>query len=432
LANRKGKTGKSTPSRSGTSSTSSKKSTSSTSTGKTGKTGKSTPSRSGTSSTSSSSSSGWNSFRTQGTGAHVNPVKTWTGMTKPRVNTDTGISDATKKAQQALSDKYGITTYDVTGRISTTPKKSSTTFTNILHGDITGFTEKTKTEIAKQKKEAEVTRTKKIQQELSDTYGITTYDTSGNISTTPKTLAKHWKDSSVVQNVLVGEANQTLREQVEAKNQATQEFREKWHGIRENGVLVQEPTATRTDALQALLTSNNEHFGTDTRNLEQYLTERDYDISAIIAGETTVPDDIFEPKKQTTYRELSKQLTSKLDRISNYETAKGKNAVQRNVSYAGIKGEQYIQLKKEVEIIQEQLQSPSIETLKTESEDIIRDVVAKTYGVSDTPQNVARTTKGTTPKKEVSTPVHTTTFLPQILILAAGVLGVILLWRKLK
>ena len=274
------------------------------------------------------------------------------------------------------------------------------------------------------------------QQRLSDTYGITTYDKSGNISTTPQTPESSWKTHNVkgspivVSNKIVG--SPTLRETVEAQNKATQEFKAKWHGIKENGVIVQEPTATRTDTIQALLTSNNEHFGTDTRNLEQYLSERDYDISSIIAGETTVPDDIFRPEKKTTYREMSKQLTEKLDRISNYEKAKGKNAVQRNVSYSGIKGSEYIQLKDEVAIIQEHLDNESAQVLKTQDEDIIRDVVAKTYGVSDTVQNVSRTTKGTTPEKELPIPVYTTSFLPQILILAAGVLGIILLWRKLK
>ena len=226
---------------------------------------------------------------------------------------------------------------------------------------------------------------------------------------------------------------------MEAKAKATQEFREKWHGIKENGVVISEPTATRTDALQALLTSNNEHFGTDTRNLKEYLTERDYDISAIIAGETTVPDDIFRPEKKTTYREMSKQLDVKLDRISNYELAKGKNAVQRNVSYGGIKGSEYIQLKEEVEILQDHLQNTSTQVLKAKDENTIRDVVAKTYGVADsdygvyeTVQNVSRTTKGTTPEKEISTPLYTTSFLPLILIFAAGVLGVYLVMRKLK
>ena len=231
----------------------------------------------------------------------------------------------------------------------------------------------------------------------------------------------------------------TLKEEMEAKAKATQEFREKWHGIKENGVVISEPTATRTDALQALLTSNNEHFGTDTRNLKEYLTERDYDISAIIAGETTVPDDIFRPEKKTTYREMSKQLDVKLDRISNYELAKGKNAVQRNVSYGGIKGSEYIQLKEEVEILQDHLQNTSTQVLKAKDENTIRDVVAKTYGVADsdygvyeTVQNVSRTTKGTTPEKEISTPLYTTSFLPLILIFAAGVLGVYLVMRKLK
>ena len=132
----------------------------------------------------------------------------------------------------------------------------------------------------------------------------------------------------------------SLYDEVMAKNKATEEFIAKWHGVRENGVLVKEPTATRTDAIQALLTSNNQHFGADTRNLEQYLTERDYDISAIIAGEQTVPDDIFKPNKQLELRKkireetenlaltqaaINSDLTEKNKELSNYQVARNRS-----------------------------------------------------------------------------------------------------------
>jgi len=60
--------------------------------------------------------------------------------------------------------------------------------------------------------------------------------------------------------------------------------------------------ATQTDAVKSLLTSTNKHEGIDTRNLETYLTESGYDVSAIIAGEQTVADDWNKPKKQTELR----------------------------------------------------------------------------------------------------------------------------------
>ena len=56
-----------------------------------------------------------------------------------------------------------------------------------------------------------------------------------------------------------------------------------------------------------LLTSDNVYEGKDTRNLDQYLIERQYDLSAIIAGSATVPDDIFKPTKNPDARAASKK-----------------------------------------------------------------------------------------------------------------------------
>jgi hypothetical protein len=275
---------------------------------------------------------------------------------------------------------------------------------------------------------------KKMQQQISDLHGEKTFDAHGNISTVPTTDPSTWSGMKVI-NILQGNPNektaQTLREQVEAKNKATQEFREKWHGIRENGVIISEPTATRTDAVQALLTSNNQHFGTDTRNLEQYLTERDYDISAIIAGDQTVPDDIFKPVKQTEYRDISKQITEKLDKISNYEKAKGKNSAQRNISYGGVKGHEYFTLKEEVEILQGVLESKSTniptQTLKEQDEQTILNIVD---GTTTTPQNVSRSERGVPDAQK--TIIQTTPFnlLPIIFIAVVGLIGIYLIRRK--
>jgi succinate dehydrogenase flavin-adding protein (antitoxin of CptAB toxin-antitoxin module) len=293
-------------------------------------------------------------------------------LTTPTSFHQRNLHPNTIKAQQKLSDTYGIKTYTQTGRISTTPKTSSQTWTPITSNlSVKTFTEKTKAEIERQKKISTVA----TQQKLSDTYGITTYDKSGNISTTPKTPESTWKthnvrgDPIVVTNRAVGKPNETLREQVEAKNKATLEFREKWHGIRENGVLVTPPTATKTDAVQALLNSTNLHIGTDTRNLETYLTERDYDISSIIAGETTIPDDIFKPVKQTEVRN----------------------------------------------------------TLKETDENTIREIVDNT---STTPQNVSRSERGVPEEEKTITQVRSFNLLPIIFIAVVGLIGIYLIRRK--
>ena len=275
---------------------------------------------------------------------------------------------------------------------------------------------------------------KKIQQQISDAHGEKTFDAHGNISTVPTTDPSTWSGMKVI-NILQGNPNektaQTLREQVEAKNKATQEFREKWHGIRENGVVISEPTATRTNAVQALLTSNNQHFGTDTRNLEQYLTERDYDISAIIAGDQNVPDDLFKPVKQTEYRDISKQITEKLDKISNYEKAKGKNSAQRNISYGGVKGHEYFTLKEEVEILQGVLESKSTniptQTLKEQDEHTILNLVDNT---TTTPQNVSRSERGVPEEEKTITQVRSFNLLPIIFIAVVGLIGIYLIRRK--
>ena len=81
------------------------------------------------------------------------------------------------------------------------------------------------------------------------------------------------------------------------KQAETQAFREKAFN------------STKTDVVRNLLTSDNIYEGEDSRNLEQYLTERNYDISAIIAGTQEVPDTIFDPVKHTEVREQKKKET---------------------------------------------------------------------------------------------------------------------------
>ena len=82
------------------------------------------------------------------------------------------------------------------------------------------------------------------------------------------------------------------------KQAETQAFREKAFN------------STKTDVVRNLLTSDNIYEGEDSRNLEQYLTERNYDISAIIAGTQEVPDTIFDPVKHTEVREQKKKENS--------------------------------------------------------------------------------------------------------------------------
>ena len=86
------------------------------------------------------------------------------------------------------------------------------------------------------------------------------------------------------------------------KQAETQAFREKAFN------------STKTDVVRNLLTSDNIYEGEDSRNLEQYLTERNYDISAIIAGTQEVPDTIFDPVKHTEVREQKKKETEDIIR----------------------------------------------------------------------------------------------------------------------
>ncbi len=70
--------------------------------------------------------------------------------------------------------------------------------------------------------------------------------------------------------------------------------------------------ATQTDVVRNLLTSDNIHEGEDTRNLETYLTESGYDVSAIIAGTQEVKHDWNRPRKLIDERAESKEKTEQL------------------------------------------------------------------------------------------------------------------------
>lgn len=78
-----------------------------------------------------------------------------------------------KKAQQALSDKYGLTTYTTTGKVSTTPSIGTVGFNKHVNMK-KGITDR-----------SNMSELQKAQQALSDKTGITTYDVAGNVSTTP-------------------------------------------------------------------------------------------------------------------------------------------------------------------------------------------------------------------------------------------------------
>ena len=158
------------------------------------------------------------------------------------------------------------------------------------------------------------------------------------------------------------------------------------------------------------------------------MTERDYDISAIIAGEQTVPDDIFKPVKQTQYREISKQITEKLDKISNYEKAKGKNSAQRNISYGGVKGHEYFTLKEEVKILQGALEKASQSPdLKKQDEETILQIVDNT---TSTPQNVSRSERGVPEEEKTIPEARQFSYLPLIFIAVIALIGIYLIRRK--
>ena len=70
--------------------------------------------------------------------------------------------------------------------------------------------------------------------------------------------------------------------------------------------------ATQTDVVRNLLTSDNIHEGKDTRNLETYLTESGYDVSAIVAGTQEVSHDWNRPRKLIDERKESKEKTEQL------------------------------------------------------------------------------------------------------------------------
>jgi len=339
MANRIGKTGKKTPSRPKPPSSSNNTPSSKSPTGRIGKTGANTPTRNGKPNPSQDSSPDlYTSSQKRNFGDPPKPT----------------ISQHITGTVEDRTSKEILATIAPDAKIITEGKDKTHIFhTNIKHGrPYTTITE------------------------IIHTKGMDIRSSLEQLNR-EAVLAKKYKDEH-------GFAHPTFREQIEAKNKATEEHKAKWGTVGHQG------TATQTDVAQALLTSNNQHYGTDTRNLEEYLTERDYDISAIIAGEQTLPDDIFKPVKQTEYREISKEITQKLDKISQTSN----------------KNDQAI-LKEEIQILQEKQ--------KQIDETTIRDI---------TDHNI------TSPTTAPAIQVSRNYLIPIIFIAIAGLIAIYLIRRK--
>lgn len=105
----------------------------------------------------------------------------------------------------------------------------------------------------------------------------------------------------------------SLFETVQNRNIATEEFRSKWGGthIAPAGADLSSNkyvgTATQTDVVRSLIQGNT------SGNLEQFLSERGYDVNAIMGGSQIVADNIFNPEKQTTARQVLSQREAVLN-----------------------------------------------------------------------------------------------------------------------
>lgn len=168
--------------------------------------------------------------------------------------TDNFLSEATIKAQQELSDNYGISTFNLYGGLSTTPSKGSKgaeinekgaanvrvereyTAEEIASGANPDFTIfdtvwREKVDQTEQLKNAEYAErnqqsiqntglslaVREEQQKLSDDFGILTFDVKGNLSTLPASGMVNWDALG-----LSGEKHKERREQV--KDQFSQEI----------------------------------------------------------------------------------------------------------------------------------------------------------------------------------------------------------------
>lgn len=301
-------------------------------------------------------------------------------------------------------------------------KKTYSNLTGIKFGDNTKVNGKTVNTMSKADMEKAVKTATNKHQAVANAFGITTKKQDGSISATP--------DEKVYS---------TLREQMEAKAKATQEFREKWHGVRDaSGKIISAPTATKTDVIQALLNSNNQHFGTDTRNLEQYLTERDYDISAISAGEITIPENIFMPNKQeelrkqireetvaleTRNQELKNELEEKRNIRSNFQISRDRNDKITRIKspsgdYQGFEGLE--KLESEIEVLE---MEQNLATSKTK--DKVNELDRELAKIRD--ENTIRATIDKAPE----IPKASINLLPIIFIAVVGLIAIYLI-RRLK
>jgi hypothetical protein len=107
----------------------------------------------------------------------------------------------------------------------------------------------------------------------------------------------------------------SLFETVQNRNIATDAFRDKWGGViarnyTEGADLSSNKftgTATQTDVVRSLIQGNT------GGNLGQFLSERGYDVNAIMGGSQIVADNIFNPEKQTTARAVLAQREAVLN-----------------------------------------------------------------------------------------------------------------------
>jgi hypothetical protein len=107
----------------------------------------------------------------------------------------------------------------------------------------------------------------------------------------------------------------SLFETVQAKNIATEKFRDKWGGVISRSYSSGDDlssnkftgTATQTDVVRSLIQGNT------SGNLEQFLSERGYDVNAIMGGSQIVAQNIFSPEKQTTARAVLAQREAVLN-----------------------------------------------------------------------------------------------------------------------
>ena len=345
----------------------------------------------------------------------VRELNYFTGSSPPSPSSRTGSSSSGSSGGSSSSSN------DSDAKEKKDWQTTYSNLTGIKFGKDTQIGNKTVNTMTKVEMEKALRTATNQHQAVANAFGVTTVKQDGSVSATP--------DEKV---------HSTLKEQMEAKAKATQEFREKWHGIRDpSGKIISAPTATKTDVVQALLNSNNQHFGTDTRNLEQYLTKRDYDISAISAGEVTIPENIFMPNKQeelrkeireqtvaltTNNQELLKELEEKRNLRSNFHISRDRNnniiGVQSpSKDYQGFDGLE--KLDNEIEVLEmEQKYS------NTRTKDKVNELNTELAKIKD--ENTIRATIDKAPE----IPKSSINLLPIILIAVVGLIAIYLIRRK--